>query len=239
MQKLLFSVLLLANVGFFSYRHGYLEGLLPSGREPARIGNQLNADKLKLVPPVAKKPETPAPDKQPDAAPDTKPEPAAAPVAAREPEPPACAEIGDFNPEEAKRFNAQLAAFNLSDQAVRRPLMEVSSYIVYIPPQPDKEAVERKTAELRRLGVNDFFIILDNSPLRWGISLGVFKQESAARTHLDALSEKGVRSARIGQRMTLNGLVAFQLRKLDAQGRSALEKIKASFAEQQVRDCQG
>lgn len=147
-------------------------------------------------------------------------------------------EIGNFNVEDAKRFMAQLKTASLGDSAKERDVREVVSNIVYIPPQPDKESAEKKASELRHLGITDFYIIRDNSPLRWGISLGVFKKEEAARNHLAALSEKGVRTARIGQRTVTANLTAYQFHGLDAEKKWVVEKIKASgFTRQEVRAC--
>jgi hypothetical protein len=151
----------------------------------------------------------------------------------------ACADIGNFNAEEAKRFSAQLAPLALGRRVTQRPVQEVASHMVYIPPQADKESAEKKAGELRRLGIDDFFIIQDNSPLRWGISLGVFKMEEAARAHLANLNQKGVRSARIGQRSVSSHLVAFRLRDLDEDSSKAVQKIKAAYARQEMRNCEG
>lgn len=267
MLKVIFAVLLLANAGLFAWQRGHLDSLIPSGREPARVANQLNADKVKLVPPQPQPGTEPAAPEQaqPAPAPAGTPEPAPAdkaaqpapasdsgqrtpalvPAADRKPEPPparepevlACAEIGNFGAEDARRFGTQIAALNLGNRLARKPVQEPTSWVVHIPPQPDKEAVERKAGELRRLGVDDFFVILDNSPLRWGISLGVFRQESAARAHLAALGEKGVKSARIMPRMAATGEVAFQMRKLTAPEKAGLERIAAAYKAQQVRAC--
>lgn len=150
-----------------------------------------------------------------------------------------CAEIGNFNAEDAKRFSAQLAPLALGPRVTQRQVQEVATHMVYIPPQGDKEAAEKKAGELRRLGVSDFFIIQDNSPLRWGISLGVFKMEEAARAHLANLNQKGVRTARIGQRTVSTHLVTFRLRDLDEESRNAVQKIKAGYARQEMRSCEG
>lgn len=224
MLKFFFWILLLANAGLLAYQQGMLAALLPSGHEPARIGNQLNADKIRLIPPSEVKRE-PAPAVEPVAA-----------LAGKE-EVLLCAEIGNFSPDEARRFSAQLAALALGERVSQRAVQEVATHMVYIPPQADKEGAEKKADQLRQLGIQDFFIIQDNSPLRWGISLGVFKQEEAARAHLTSLNQKGVRSARIGQRSVSSSLTAFRLRDIDAGTKSALEKIKAGFPKQDMRDC--
>lgn len=232
MLKFFFWILLMANAALFAYQQGALDTLLPSGREPARIANQLNADKVKVIPASEAKRETAPP-------------PVAEPVAAvaekidtaDKAEVLACTEVGNFSPEEAKRFGTQVASLALGERVAQRAIQEVATHMVYIPPQVDKEAAEKKAEQLRQLGIDDFFIIQDNSPLRWGISLGVFKHEEAARTHLASLNKKGVRSARIGQRTVSSSMTAFQLRDIDAKAKASLEKIMADFPKQAVREC--
>jgi hypothetical protein len=232
MLKIFFWLLLLGNAGLFAYQQGHFDALLPSGREPARMKEQLNADKVRLVPPPAPTPPAPPAEPAPQAAaPDPAPE-------AKKPVVFACTEIGNFGPDDAKRFSAELASLALGDRVKQRALQEVASHMVYIPPQADKEGAEKKAGELRKLGVDDFFIIQDNSSMRWGISLGVFKHEEAARAHLAALGQKGVRSARIGQRMVTSNQVAFQLRELDEDAKAALDKIKTGFPKQDLRKCE-
>ncbi|HZW23519.1 SPOR domain-containing protein [Noviherbaspirillum sp.] len=229
MLKFFFWILLLGNAGLLAYQHGYFDALLPSGREPARMKQQINADKVRVIPAPAAAPEPP---------PEPAPEPVSAPVSeAKKPVVLACTEIGNFPPDEAKRFSAELASLSLGDRVKQRALQEVASHMVYIPPQADKEGADKKAGELRALGVEDFFIIQDNSSLRWGISLGVFRHEEAARAHLAALTRKGVRSARIGQRTVTSSQVAFQLRELDEDAKAALDKVKAGFPKQEVRAC--
>lgn len=163
------------------------------------------------------------------------------PPAATKAAPPvlACVEIGSFVIADARRFEARLAALNLGDRQARRnlPGTEISSYIVHIPPMGSKEAADKKAAELRALGLTDFFIMSDNSPMRWAISLGVFKSETAAQTHLAALVKQGVRSARVTPRMSGSKLLAFQFRSVDAPLQANLEKIRADFPTAQTHSC--
>jgi hypothetical protein len=240
MLKFFFWLLLLANAALFAYQQGYLEPLVASGREPARISRQFNADKIRTIPePPASAPDAASADVAASAAASaaTGVDAAAAAPAAKTPVVSACTELGNFNAEDAKRFSAQLAALSLGDRVTRRDVPGATTHMVYIPPQVDKEGAEKKAGELRRRGVNDFYIIQDNSSLRWGISLGVFKQEETARAYLTSLNQKGVHSARIGQRTASTGLVAFQLHNLDATTKSAVEKIRAGFPKQEMRSC--
>lgn len=236
MLKFLFSILVLANVALAAYQFGYLDTLLPSGHEPARIDRQIAPERIRIVPEPLPQPTPPEPPPSSSAAEApvvtvTETAAGAATTAAA----PACVEVGNFNQEEGRRFIAALG--ELGARASTRNLQEVATHMVYMPPQADREAAEKKAGELRRLGVEDFFIIQDNSSLRWGISLGVFKTEEAARTHLARLNQKGVRSARIGQRTVSATQVAFQFTGLDAGARATLDKAKAEFARQELRDC--
>jgi hypothetical protein len=226
MLKFFFSILLLANAALFAYQQGYLEMLAPSGRESSRMAEQLNADSIKLIPAVVA--EQPA----------AEPPPAVAPAAPVMQAVLACTEIGNFNADEAKRFRQRLAALSLNGRLSQRTIREVLSHMVYIAPQGDREGAERKAAELRSSGIDDFYIIQDDSPMRWAISLGVFKMEEGARAHLADLTRRGIRSARIGPYSMSATMVAFQLRGLDAGMQASVDKIRAEFPKQEMRSCE-
>lgn len=249
MLKFFFWILLLANAGLLAYQQGYLDELVASGREPGRLHNQLNADRIRVapVPPQASATtiETPAktievdhPASAPPSSPSpTQPTPPAAAVVGQTAELASCVEIGNFNAADAQRFEARLATLSLGDRVSRHGVQEVLRHMVYIPPQTDKEAADRKTAELRQLGITDFYVIQDNSDMRWAISLGVFKNEDIARAHLADLNRKGVRSARIGERMLTTKAVAFRFKKWDQTTKESVDKIKAEFPSQEAREC--
>ncbi len=249
MLKFVLFVLLAGNALLFAYSQGHLEGLVSSGREPARLSNQINPNKIKLLPAAAQA--APGSPSQLPLAPATPGLATAMPAsvassgtgtgaelaAVKKPGAQSCTEIGNFNLAEAKRFEAQLTAFALVDKLTRREIKEMSSHMVWIPPQGGKEGADKKAGELRNLGVTDFYIILENTPQRWGISLGIFKTEEAARGQLNALSQKGVRSARLVEHKIPLTKAAFQLRQLDAGGKEILERVRQGFPGQEARDC--
>ena len=241
MLKILFWLLLLINGGLFALHQGYLGGLMADGREPQAMANQLQADKVQLLSASAVGALAPAaaPVAEPVAAPATAPvvAPKMVPVAVAKTSLIACTEIGNFEPVEAKRFEEQLAALALGDRQARHNVKEVASHMVYIPPQGDKDGADKKAGELKRMGLSNYFIIQDNSNLRWGISLGVFKTEVAAKNHLANLTQQGVRSARIGARSIISSKMAFQLHNLDAPTKARLDSIKTKFPAQEMRQC--
>ncbi|HWT71843.1 MAG TPA: SPOR domain-containing protein [Oxalicibacterium sp.] len=239
MLKITFWLLFLINAGLLAFQQGYLDELFPSSREPTRMNQQLNASKLSLLASA----DAPAVNQKTSAAPvaaaAATPAPASAAAASVQADKPtaACTEVGAFDDAEAKRFETQLAPLALGDRLTRRAVQEASRYIVYMPPQGSKDAADKKAGELKRLGVNDFFVIQDNSPLQWGISLGVFKSEESARKQLAELNQKGVRSARVGTQGTGPSKLVFQLHGLDAAAQASLSKIKQAFPHQDWRDC--
>ncbi len=256
------GLLVLANCSLYAYNAGYLGADSTVGREPARVANQLNAPSIRLLAPPGQPAAAPeagkseagkseAGDGAPAAtvptvplapAPGPQQTPAAAMgiaasgVAATA-APQQCIEIGNFDVADARRFDQQLAALALAGRASHRRVQEIERYIVYIPPLGDKETAERKAGELRRLGVNDFYVFNENSELRWGISLGAFKTPEAARTQLAGLVQKGVRTARIAPQPASVRKTAYQLHGLDAAAQAALAKIRPAFPRQQDRAC--
>ena len=230
MLKFVFWLLASVNLLVFAIGQGYLGSFRSETREPARLKNQLQAGKLTLL------------TQEQATAPAAPPAEEAAAPAAAVPAPPlsyACTEVGNFLLADGRRFEAQVAALDLGDRQSRRNVagQEVSSYMVYIPPQGSKEGADRKAGELKQLGVTNYFIMNESSPLRWGISLGVFKSESGAQTQLASLNKQGVHSARIAPRYSASKQLAYQFRDLDAATRARLEKIKAQFPEQDLRSC--
>ena len=227
MLKFVFWLLAGVNLLVLAIGQGYLGSFRTETREPARLKNQLQAAKLTLLTqeqataPAAEEGATPA---------------AGAPTGAPSY---ACTEVGNFLLADGRRFEAQVAALNLGDRQSRRNVagQEISSYMVYIAPQGSKEGADRKASELKQLGVSNYFIMNESSPLRWGISLGVFKSETSAQSQLAMLNKQGVHSARVAPRYSASKQFAYQFRDLDAATRARLAEITKQFDEQELRSC--
>lgn len=223
MLKFVFWCLLCMNGLLLAYGQGMLGNFTGNEREPARLSNQLHADKLVLLAAA------PAPAQAQSAPP--APEVAAQPLA--------CFEVGNFAQAEARRFEARLAPLELGDRQSRRAIAttEVTSYMVMMPPQGSKEAADRKAAELKALGVTNFYIMSDASPLKWAISLGVFKSDAAAQSQLAALARQGVHSARVSPRAAQASKIAYQFRGIDAAAKAKVDDFAASFPALETRAC--
>jgi hypothetical protein len=208
-----------------AYQLGYLDAWIPDGHEPARMKRQVHAESMKPMSAAAI-----AAALAPAAA-------AANTATANTAVAPVCKEIGNFDNSAAKRFEALLQPLALGDKLSRRDIEEVANHIVYIPSLGSKEAADKKAAELRHLGVADFYVIQDAGDLRWGISLGVFRTEDAARALLAAMNQKGVHSARLGLHSVAATKVAYRLRNLDAATLAGLDKVTAEFPHAETRSC--
>jgi hypothetical protein len=151
----------------------------------------------------------------------------------------ACVEIGNFDPNEARAFRARLAAAKLHAASSQRNVQEVASYMVYIAAEDGRAGADRRAAELRRLGLTDFYILPESSPMHDAISLGLFKTEAAAKAYVGQLISKSVRSARIIERTASTNKVAFRLRDLNAADQAGFAGLASAFPNQSRRDCSG
>jgi pyruvate/2-oxoglutarate dehydrogenase complex dihydrolipoamide acyltransferase (E2) component len=244
--RLAFWSLLFLNAALFAYGQGYLGNARNGEHEPERLKRQFNAAKLTLIAreqAAAVAPAAPAITAAPAPAPAPAPvSPPAAPEQAPAATPAAgaaCTEAGPLASADARRFETRLAALELGGRQSRQAVtaQDVSSYLVYIPPQGGKEGAERKAAELRGLGVTSFYVMQGESPLKWALSLGVFKTEVGAQTLLAQLNKQGVHSARIAPRGPQSTRYVYRFRDLDAATRERVAAIAARFDDGDLKAC--
>jgi hypothetical protein len=246
-----FWSLLFLNAALFAYAQGYLGTNKGNEEERARIKPQLNAGKLRLLgseqADAAAKP-APAASGAAAAAPAQAAAQAAAsaPLAASSvaasaaaPAPLSCIDVGTFSAAESRRFESRLAALALGERQSRQavPAQDVTSYLVNIPPQGGKDAADRKAAELRSLGITNFFIMQGESPLKWAISLGVFKTENGAQTLLAQLNKQGVHSARITPRGPQSTRYTYRFRDVEAGTRDRIMAVADAVSAAEARNC--
>ena len=182
MLRILVAALLIANLGFYAWSEGWLDGVVGAraigDREPERMARQLRPELVRVLP-------------SGDAA------SAAAPrVSAAAPSPGACLEAGPFS--EAEVGTAQAAAkgalpgAGLSDLKTDKP----GSWMVYMGRYVDREALTKKEAELKRRKL-PYDEVRDTAALAPGLSLGRFDERNAAVNALNQFAQQGIRTARI------------------------------------------
>ena len=162
---------------------------------------------------------------------------APAPKPAPEPAPLACVEWGSFSPQDAPRAEQRLEPLALGVRLAQYRGEEIAGWWVFIPPQPNRAAAQKKAAELKKLGVDDYFVVQEEGKLRWALSLGVFRTEEAARARLEALRARGVRSAQAGRRETRVPKVWYQVRTVDAALNAKLQEIARDFEGATLHEC--
>ena len=238
MLKFVFWALLGANGVLLAYGQGLLGQPADAAREPARLKNQLAPERMQQLTPTqarqAAASAAPAPQAE-VAAP--LPEPAPAPVTR---DLVACVQAGPFSTADARRFEARVARLGLAPRQSRIeiPYQEVTSRLVYLPPNGGREGAQRRVAELRERGVTNFFIMQnDTSPLRYAISLGVFKSDGAAQKLVADLQRQGVRGVRILPRGPQVTRAGYQYRQIEAAERDRLTGIADNYNGVEVTRC--
>ena len=217
-----FLLLLFVNVAFFAWSR---QLAYEEAAEAPPFGRQIEPQKVKVIPPdklpppVARKPAPPPP----------------APVALK------CLEWGSFTVADAPRAEKILEPLALGPRLGHRRTEEMAGWWVFIPRQtrtPNlRQAALKKASELRKLGVEDYFIVQEEGEHRWAISLGVFRTEEAAQAHLAALRTQGVRSARVGPRETIVPKVWLQVKGVDAALEAKLKELTAQTESTELRPC--
>jgi hypothetical protein len=220
--KWLFYLLLLANVVFFAS----MQLVTGDNGEAALVRRQFNAEKIKLLNP-----------KEALAILALKPAVKLENAPAR---PAACMEWGVFSGTDLARAQDVLDKLQLGESLSLRSSEETVGYWVYIPPLKTKKDAENKIAELKALGIGEYFLMQDNSPWRNAISLGVFKSEELARNYLAKLQAKGVKSAVIGERNHQVKRTLFQIRDAGDALATTLAELQRDFPGSELKavECQ-
>ena len=236
MRILRFLVLLLvvANLLLFAAGGG-LFGRSGSG-EPERLTNQLNPEKIRIL----------------QSGSTTAPSSAASPPAAAQPgsgsqpeskaigesEASACRRIASLPRERASRIADMARTRPGQVEAVQKSLEEPSSYWVYIAPQPGRQELDSRIAELKAAGISDYFIEQKAGPNHLAVSLGLFKTERMALDLRDKLRAKGISGARIAARENPAGRVSLELRGASTELDALLADVESAYPGLEAQQCE-
>ena len=218
MLRLAVLVLVLANGLYFAWSQGLLQtfGVAPTQQsEPQRLGQLIRPEALRLL----------------NADEARRVESAAAP-AARGPE---CLQAGLFDERQATAVRQTLEPLLPAGSWSLEAAVEPARWIIYLGKYLTPDAVNKKKAELRQLGVS--FEGLSSAALEPGLSLGGFTSQAAAQQQLDRLAQRGVRTARVVQeREEARGQV-LRLPAVDDALRARLEEIRTVLNGKPLRSC--
>lgn len=224
--RIVFFLLLLANLGYFAWSNFDLSA--PSD-EKQLVDQQLNPQAIRLLGPEQMARLAADRVKQTVQRPKAPPAPKAT-VAA-------CLEFGAFNLADVPRAEQALQPLGLGARLAQRRTDEVASYWVFMPSQGTRQAASRKSAELKKLGVEDFFIVQEDSKFRFAISLGIFKTEEAAKARLTELRARGVRTAQVVPRETPIQRVHFVIRDVPEALAAKLAEVRQGFPGTELKAC--
>ena len=230
MLRTLVLLLILANVTFLAWSHGWLRGagLGPAQvTEPQRLQQQIHPEALSLLPMPGTSATAagtlggaaPKPASAASAAATSASRAAARASAPATAKPASSAATSPEHSASAAARTATTSCVQLGPYAkagddvsavlraagitaVARRASPPPQWMVYIGPLPDEPAVRHRLAALQQLGLRDasFAPVIDRPRYMPGISLGVFSTKAAAHQQLAMVRAKGVNGAHLVQR---------------------------------------
>ena len=233
-MRAFFLALLLANIGLWVWSTYFSSDASQS--DPAPLSRQLAPDSVRILPPGKLPPKPPAEEtasSPAEAAPANGKPAGAAPAGG----PLACLEWGSFSPVDAEAAEKALGALALGNRVSVRRSEEVAGWWVFIPSQGTREWSQKKSGELKALGIDEFFVVQEPGRFRFAVSLGVFKTEDAARARLESLRAKGVRTAQVGPRDAAVQKTWFQVRNVDEALAAKLKDLAQKPPGAELREC--
>ncbi len=220
MLRLLVLLLVLANGLYFAWTQGFLRelGFAPQQQsEPQRMAQQIRPESLRLIKPQEARGEQQAA--------------AQAPVAAARTE---CLQSPLLDEAQATALRTQLDALPSGSWALE-PVSEGARWMVYMGPYTAADALSKKQTELRQINVT--FELAESAPLGPGLSLGNFVSQGAANQRLDALVQRGVRTARVVQERRERRGQVLRLPAVDETLRARLGDVQTALGEQLLVTC--
>lgn len=228
-MKLLLLLLLLANLALFAWQQGVFGSLPDGGREPARIARQISPERIRVLTEEEVKRLR---QEGSQLRKGTEPQSSLGDTTA-------CLEFGDFGSADSSRVLARLDKLALGDRLSSRPVDTPGWFMVYIPPFKTRAEVERRAEELRQAGVRDLLVVADNSPMRFGIALGSFRDQELARAHADDLTKRGIRGVRVTDKPSSASAVRFRVRDVDPPLAQQLNALAKDFPQGRLTPCAG
>lgn len=203
------ALLLLANLALA----GYLLLDSGSGGEPARLAEQVQPDKIRILTPqevVALGPATAA------SLPDV------------------CLEWGPFGEADRARAQSEVEALGIARLVTPRRVETQAAYWVFLPPFSTRAAADKRAAELKAAGQKDA-VVVDGGPQRFAIALGAYRTEDAANAQVAELAKQGVAGAKAGPRAQVVVQTVLVVRDPQQQVMVRLRDLLPTFPGAEVR----
>lgn len=211
MLRALIGLLLAANLGYFAWTQGWLDGVVGwrsiGDREPERLQRQVRPEAIRLL-------------QNPGAA--ASPAPSTAVSGAT---PPSCFEAGPFTDAEVAAAQAAAQVALPSGSWTTQRTERAASWAVYMGRYAEREAMTKKEDELKRRNL-PYEELSDVPALAPGLVLGRFDARPAAAQALDRLTQQGVRTARVVELAPAAGRSVLRVANADAALAARLTAIR-------------
>ncbi|MES2980585.1 MAG: SPOR domain-containing protein [Pseudomonadota bacterium] len=234
MLRLGVLALLLANVLYFVWSHGFLAGLGLQPADPSesqRLLQQIQPERMRIEPAGRARPAS-GPGSASLSQAFTGQQDPMAPVSS---EATACVQLGPFDDAQlaslAPRLEAALPAGSWTVASQPEP----ARWVVYMGRYTDPELLARKRAELRQRGIA--FDAVNVPALSPGLSLGRFATEAAADQALAKISTRGVRTAKVVQERPETRSHRITFAQLSPDGQALLERVRAGVDTRPMQGC--
>ena len=211
MLRALLFALVVANLGFYAWTQGWLDGVVGTrangDREPERLARQVRPETVLILPPEA------------GAASGAVATPALA-----------CLEAGPFSANEVAAASAALkeALPNAAEGSWAEVKTETAgAWIVYMGKFGDAEGLAKKEQELKRLKV-EFEPVRNLPALSGGLSLGRFEQRANADKALERFTQQGIRTARVVEITAPASGIVLRAARADPELAARLGALKSS-----------
>jgi hypothetical protein len=235
--KLAFLLLIAANLAVFGWQRGAFGVLPESGREPERVARQIEPERVRVLTPEQVKELRDRAAERAAAAAAASTSEAAVDVAFDPASGASCVEFGDFSEAQATRIRPRLEALVPAERLQARSVEAPGWFMVYVPPFKTRAEADRAAALMRDQGVKELVVIGDNSPMRFGIALGSFRDQELANRHLADLQRRGVKSARVADKPSTVPGTRFVIRDLDPFLIAALQALQKETAPARLLAC--
>jgi len=231
--KTLVAALLVANLGFYAWSRGWIDGgaAARGDREPERLARQVRPESIRILPPAGvdlKSRSIAVPSVR--AAASAPPAPSAAPASApaasatASGEPMACLQSGPFTPAEVPRVEAALQAA-LPSHAGSWTQVKIEApgiWLIYMGKFAHRDALKNKLEELGRFRGLVVEEVRNAPELEPGLALGRHDSRAGAEAALARLVDRGLRTARVVALSPPATVVTLRFERLEPALRSQL-----------------
>ncbi|MEW5903466.1 MAG: SPOR domain-containing protein [Pseudomonadota bacterium] len=150
-----------------------------------------------------------------------------------------CLYWGEFSGSGLQQVRTELDKLELGERLQMRIIEHNSGFWVYMPPQRNMSMVQRKIDQLKKLGVQDYFVVQEAGEWQHAISLGVFRTQQAAESYLETLRKQGVRTAKVSERKSRLRFTLFVIADADDGLAAKLQAYRKDFPDSELKmaDC--